>query len=194
MTTESLRRQTTGVSMLERAAAVLFPGAVAQYPLLGVIGARRTADFAYPEDRLAIFVDGCMWHGCSWHAQVAKLHEYDWPTKIARTRARDADTVARLGAAGWVALRVWEHSLRCPVCDEDEPLHPVDPACAMCRGTGHFVGGDATRPCPACRRSARGPSGNLTKVPAREGSRETKNAPGSRRTRGTKAPPKTGDT
>jgi DNA mismatch endonuclease (patch repair protein) len=113
--TASLRAQTTGVSALEREAARLFPRAKAQYPLLKVIGARRTADFAYPRRRVAVFVDGCLWHGCPVHNPEPPPNKgYDWEAKLARTVARDRDTDARLKAAGWRVVRVWEHDLKRP--------------------------------------------------------------------------------
>ncbi|MDE0268381.1 MAG: very short patch repair endonuclease [Acidimicrobiaceae bacterium] len=70
---------------------------------------RRTADMVFRKARIAVFVDGCYWHGCpSHHTQPATNREF-WTTKIASNIARDADTNTRLEAAGWTVLRFWEH-------------------------------------------------------------------------------------
>ena len=70
---------------------------------------RRTADMVFRKDRVAVFVDGCYWHGCpDHHTQPATNSEY-WKSKIGTNIARDADTNARLEAAGWTVLRFWEH-------------------------------------------------------------------------------------
>ncbi len=103
----SLLAQTTGVSRLEAALGARLRHAVPQHrlPLEGV---RRTADFAYPGRRLAVFVDGCFWHG---HGHSAVKPGY-WSEKVARNAARDRDTDLRLAAIGWRSIRVWECELR----------------------------------------------------------------------------------
>lgn len=58
---------------------------------------------------VAVFVDGCFWHGCPEHATWPKNNEDFWRTKIEGNRQRDIDTDARLAAAGWASVRVWEH-------------------------------------------------------------------------------------
>jgi DNA mismatch endonuclease (patch repair protein) len=71
---------------------------------------RRRADIVFIKERVAIFIDGCFWHGCPEHGREAFNHNADyWPTKIASNMARDLDTNARLRAAGWTVLRFWEH-------------------------------------------------------------------------------------
>lgn len=70
---------------------------------------RRTADLVFPRVRLAVFVDGCFWHGCPDHHTVAKTNAQYWADKVATNRRRDTDTNARLAAAGWTVVRVWEH-------------------------------------------------------------------------------------
>jgi len=75
-----------------------------------VPGTRRRVDIAFTKARVAIFVDGCFWHGCPEHGQRAhNVNEWYWPEKIAGNRQRDADTAARLRAAGWAVVRIWEH-------------------------------------------------------------------------------------
>lgn len=70
---------------------------------------RRTADVLFRSARVAVFVDGCFWHGCPEHGtQPAANHGY-WAPKIARNRERDRETDALLLDAGWLPVRVWEH-------------------------------------------------------------------------------------
>ena len=70
---------------------------------------RRVADIAFPGLRVAVFVDGCFWHGCPKHATWPKQNPEFWRHKIETNRARDADTVAKLRATHWKVLRVWAH-------------------------------------------------------------------------------------
>jgi DNA mismatch endonuclease (patch repair protein) len=71
---------------------------------------RRKADLVFRGARLAVFVDGCFWHGCPEHGRREhRVNDWYWPEKIERNRQRDADTDARLAAAGWTVVRVWEH-------------------------------------------------------------------------------------
>lgn len=77
-----------------------------QRPLTGV---RREADVIFTRAKVAVFVDGCFWHGCPEHATWPKNNEEFWRTKIEGNRTRDADTDAKLNAAGWLSVRVWEH-------------------------------------------------------------------------------------
>ncbi|WP_349239595.1 very short patch repair endonuclease [Streptomyces sp. WAC00303] len=70
---------------------------------------RRTADVVFTKARVAVFVDGCYWHGCPEHHRPATKRAKFWQEKIEGNRARDADTNAALQAQGWAVLRVWEH-------------------------------------------------------------------------------------
>lgn len=72
-------------------------------------GVRREADVVFGPARVAVFVDGCFWHGCPDHATWPKNNEAFWRQKIEGNRARDADTDQRLTEAGWLSVRVWEH-------------------------------------------------------------------------------------
>ncbi len=74
-----------------------------------VPGLRRRADIAFTRQRIAVFVDGCFWHGCPEHRTWPRRNAAYWGPKIERNRERDLDTNERLGAAGWVVLRFWEH-------------------------------------------------------------------------------------
>lgn len=73
---------------------------------------RRTIDIAFPRARVAVFIDGCFWHGCPQHYQRPSSNRHYWDPKIARNRERDAETTVAFTAAGWTVLRFWEHEVR----------------------------------------------------------------------------------
>ncbi|MEU7108985.1 very short patch repair endonuclease [Streptomyces sp. NPDC046215] len=70
---------------------------------------RRTADLVFRPAKVAVFIDGCYWHGCPEHYVAPRTNPGYWSGKVAGNMARDRDTDARLIAAGWVVLRFWEH-------------------------------------------------------------------------------------
>jgi len=70
---------------------------------------RRTIDIAFPRERVAVFVDGCFWHGCPEHARATRVNSAWWEQKRAYNLAKDADTDNRLRDLGWVVVRCWEH-------------------------------------------------------------------------------------
>ncbi|MFF8651713.1 very short patch repair endonuclease [Streptomyces griseoluteus] len=70
---------------------------------------RRTADLVFRPAKLAVFIDGCYWHGCPQHYVPPKTNSGYWSDKVARNMARDRDTDDQLRAAGWTVLRFWEH-------------------------------------------------------------------------------------
>ncbi|CQD04679.1 DNA mismatch endonuclease vsr [Mycobacterium lentiflavum] len=72
-------------------------------------GLRRTADLVFNSARVAVFLDGCFWHGCPQHHTVAVTNAKFWSDKVEGNRARDRDTDQRLAEAGWLSIRVWEH-------------------------------------------------------------------------------------
>ncbi|WP_433221953.1 very short patch repair endonuclease [Microtetraspora malaysiensis] len=74
-----------------------------------VQGLRRSADLVFTKARIAVFSDGCYWHGCPDHYRAARRNDEFWSDKIAKNQARDRDTDAKLLAAGWLVIRVWEH-------------------------------------------------------------------------------------
>lgn len=77
----------------------------------GVVG---KPDFFFPEQRLAIFVDGCFWHGCPLCGHVPKANRPYWKAKIEGNKRRDRENALRLHEQGVHVLRVWEHQLRLP--------------------------------------------------------------------------------
>ena len=70
---------------------------------------RRTADLVFTRRRIAVFIDGCFWHGCPEHHTRARTNADYWAEKVRANRERDADTDRRLARAGWTVLRIWEH-------------------------------------------------------------------------------------
>lgn len=70
---------------------------------------RRTADLAFTAARVAVFIDGCFWHGCPEHGTTSKSNAGFWREKIQANQKRDIDTNARLAAKGWRVIRLWEH-------------------------------------------------------------------------------------
>jgi len=70
---------------------------------------RVRPDFVFRAARVAVFVDGCFWHGCPEHGTWPKENADWWRGKIEANKRRDRDTDARLTAAGWTVIRVWEH-------------------------------------------------------------------------------------
>lgn len=74
-----------------------------------VPGLRREADIVFGPARVAVFVDGCYWHGCPQHATWPKTNADFWREKINRNRERDRDTDQKLVDVGWLPIRVWEH-------------------------------------------------------------------------------------
>jgi DNA mismatch endonuclease, patch repair protein len=72
-------------------------------------GLRRRADILFRKSRVAVFVDGCLWHSCPDHCRPPRTNAEYWQRKLTRNRTRDADTDRRLTEVGWLAVRVWEH-------------------------------------------------------------------------------------
>jgi DNA mismatch endonuclease (patch repair protein) len=72
---------------------------------------RVKPDFVFRTHRLALFVDGCFWHGCPLHATQPKQNAAFWRKKIAANRTRDRLVTRTLRRLGWRVLRVWQHEL-----------------------------------------------------------------------------------
>ena len=72
-------------------------------------GTRRRADVVLPRERVAVFVDGCFWHGCPEHYRPSTKNIAFWEEKLATNRSRDVQTNEALAASGWTVIRVWEH-------------------------------------------------------------------------------------
>jgi DNA mismatch endonuclease, patch repair protein len=68
-------------------------------------------DFVFPRLRLAVFVDGCFWHGCPRHETKPRNNAAFWRRKFAANKARDRLVTRTLRQNGWRVLRIWEHAL-----------------------------------------------------------------------------------
>lgn len=72
---------------------------------------KGSPDFYFPEERLAVFVDGCFWHGCNTCGHIPRKNRPFWKAKIERNRERDLHTTAALRRQGVSVLRFWEHEV-----------------------------------------------------------------------------------
>ena len=83
----------------------------------GITGWRRNApvfgnpDFIFRRERVAVFVDGCFWHGCPKHGTRPKQNRKFWDAKIQKNKERDRSVNRELRKAGWRVMRIWEHDL-----------------------------------------------------------------------------------
>jgi DNA mismatch endonuclease (patch repair protein) len=82
-----------------------------------------TPDITFPSEELAIFVDGCFWHGCPLHYSAPASNEQFWRAKLERNQARDRRVDQALANGGWKVIRIWEH----------EVIKGLDEAVAMIR-------------------------------------------------------------
>ena len=84
----------------------------------GITGWRRHSslpgkpDFSWPKEHLALFVDGCFWHGHNCRTLTSQTNQSSWNTKIRKTKARDQRVNRLLRAKGWSVVRVWECDLQ----------------------------------------------------------------------------------
>jgi DNA mismatch endonuclease, patch repair protein len=85
-----------------------------------IIGWRRhqplpgRPDFVFSRARLAVFVDGCFWHGCPTHGRKPGSNRDYWLPKLLRNRQHDCAVKRSLGTLGWTVIRIWEHELSRP--------------------------------------------------------------------------------
>ncbi len=69
-------------------------------------------DFVFPHQRIAVFVDGCFWHGCPLCGHIPKTNTAFWQAKIKRNMERDHKSTAQLCEYNFRVTRIWEHELR----------------------------------------------------------------------------------
>ncbi len=90
---------------------------IAIFRSYGISGWRRNRpvfgrpDFVFPVGRVAVFVDGCFWHGCPWHYTAPANHAAFWRKKFEANKRRDRLVTRTLKRLGWRVVRVWEHAL-----------------------------------------------------------------------------------
>lgn len=86
----------------------------------GITGWRRNfslfgkPDFVFPHAHIAVFVDGCFWHGHPTRCRIPATHREYWKAKIARNQARDRRVNRILRQRGWKVIRIWEHMVKQP--------------------------------------------------------------------------------
>lgn len=89
-------------------------------------GQRVRPDVVFSSSRVAVFIDGCFWHGCPHHGTSPKANSTYWDAKLARNKERDRSNRARLRRAGWTVVRIWEHT---------DPLEAANRIAAIVRST-----------------------------------------------------------
>lgn len=77
---------------------------------------RRTADVVFTTLKIAVFVDGCYWHGCPEHYRPSSKNSDYWNHKLESNRSRDTETNQLLDEAGWTVIRIWEHEDSATAC------------------------------------------------------------------------------
>jgi DNA mismatch endonuclease, patch repair protein len=71
-------------------------------------------DFIFPKKKVALFVDGCFWHGCPKHSNIPRNNRPFWKKKLQQNKDRDKYVSKKLRKMGWKVVRVWEHELKYP--------------------------------------------------------------------------------
>jgi DNA mismatch endonuclease (patch repair protein) len=104
-----VRRSGTAPELILRAA---LHRAGYRYRLNAGTGLPGTPDIVLRRFRLAIFVDGCFWHGCGRHGTLPKTNPDFWSAKILKNQQRDMRVDQLLKDLGWKVFRVWEHEVR----------------------------------------------------------------------------------
>jgi len=90
-------------------------------------------DFVFKRERVAVFVDGCFWHGCRLHYRMPRSNRLYWRRKKARNAARDRLVNQRLRDSGWRVLRIWAHALRSPELIARRIISRLSPASKKCK-------------------------------------------------------------
>jgi DNA mismatch endonuclease (patch repair protein) len=75
-------------------------------------GLQGKPDIAFPVRKVAVFIDGCFWHGCSVHSRVPRSNVRYWKAKLERNQARDKEINRAAKKAGWRVIRIWEHYVK----------------------------------------------------------------------------------
>jgi DNA mismatch endonuclease (patch repair protein) len=94
---------------------------------------RGRADLLFRGPRVAVYVDGCFWHGCNEHGVLPKSNREWWRAKLRRTAERDRATERTLRSLGWKVVRVWEHED--PVAAADRVEEALGGTCALVGGS-----------------------------------------------------------
>lgn len=87
-----------------------------------IAGLRSRADVVFVRQRVAVFVDGCFWHGCPEHGTLPKSNAAWWADKLQANAERDRRVTRRLEDEGWKVIRAWEHEDPSAVADRIEAI------------------------------------------------------------------------
>lgn len=90
---------------------------------------RFRADIVFGPAKVAVFIDGCFWHGCPIHGSVPKNNRHWWKEKLLANEERDRRADAALTTQGWLSMRFWEHQ------SPDDVAEAIELAVAQRRGT-----------------------------------------------------------
>lgn len=120
-TVRSKGNRTTELALGRRLWAAGLRGYRKQWPVDG------KPDFAWPGRKIAVFVDGCFWHGCSCK-YLPRTHQDFWRDKIETNRRRDRRVTERLRRAGWTVIRIKECAVK-----RESTLRRISAALAACR-------------------------------------------------------------
>jgi DNA mismatch endonuclease, patch repair protein len=105
-------RGSGGRSTERRLRALLAASGFSGWKLGHRLGLPGRPDFVFPLEMVAVFVDGCFWHGCSRCRSIPITNRSFWAKKITGNAARDRRVSGALRRRGWRVVRVWEHELR----------------------------------------------------------------------------------
>ena len=111
----------------------------------GVSGWRRRStlsgrpDFIFPHRKIAVFADGCFWHGCPRHFRMPTTNREYWSEKISGNRSRDRRVSQRLRRSGWAVWRLWECTIRRGTLPQRLLKQLLDPT-ASCQTWLSFIG------------------------------------------------------
>lgn len=82
-------------------------------------------DIVFLSKKIAVFVDGCFWHGCPLHGVRPKTNVDFWANKIQGNISRDRDVTLDLESQGWIVLRFWEHEIKADVGEVSRQIETV---------------------------------------------------------------------
>lgn len=68
-------------------------------------------DLAFLDEKVAVFLDGCFWHGCEDHYKPSRTNWRMWREKIRRNKERGQESLLKFVSQGWKVFRVWEHDI-----------------------------------------------------------------------------------
>jgi DNA mismatch endonuclease (patch repair protein) len=92
--------------------SLLMRSGIAGWKLGHKSGLAGNPDVLFGPSRIAIFLDGCFWHGCTRCRSIPATNRRFWTEKIQGNRKRDKKVVRMLRDKGWKSVRIWEHELK----------------------------------------------------------------------------------